>query len=314
MMMNEQSSPLLVGTIALDITYVGPQENPHTVDMRFGGAEHNSACILGVLGCSPRLITPRFTGEVGALAEHQLNYHKIQWTPLDIQTHLSYFHTYLDDEGVPIKDYFIDNGGPDAMTPEVLLRNEALFKDTPMLLTTTNLHPESIHCIQEICHQHSIDFWLLSGCLEKIPKMKALSHRPDFLSVNVHEFQALTESQEDIPEQVALKARSLVSEKGSCLITFGAKGALLVVNEERRAYFQTTPPLSGPSTLGAGDVFCGSLMAAYLNPSLASSERLQFATKRTLAYLMRDPYQRSHYFDSLQVNVDIPEVKEFNLS
>jgi sugar/nucleoside kinase (ribokinase family) len=259
-------SPVLVGTVTLDVLHEGPiGAGRAPVVLRWGGVMNNVACALGMRGADPALVTVTYTGELAPAVPAHLAANRVRWVPLPTRLPLPLFHAELVDGSVRHK-VFIGDEALSALTPATLEADRAVLADAGLLVASTDAEEPTLAWLADTAAARGLPFWLISADPTEVGKLRPNGRGADLVALNLPELsgwagRALTD-RADIVDA----ARDLTVPGGRCLVTLGAEGALLVPHGHAEVLFQPAPPIGNPSVaVGAGDVLFACLLAARLD-------------------------------------------------
>ena len=149
--------------------------------------------------------------------------------------------------------------------------------------------------------------WLLSSSLTETNKLGIDGDPADFTAMNYAELTKRNGAPPLSVSEVLKAAGETTTENGGCLVTLGKHGSLLVSPGKSLVYHQPASAITlGSTTLGAGDVLAGCILAARL--AGASWElALRDSTARTASYLRgRVPHVARPYQLLLSGSVETP--------
>jgi ribokinase len=290
---------VLVGAVSLDVLHRGliGIDLPAVVT-RWGGVVKNVACALGTLGARPVFVSADYEGELQpALARHLADY-DVEWLPLPTQAPLSLFHARVLPDGDVSEEHFIGLDALRLLTPAALDRCRAVFRRANAIVSCTDVAENTLAWLANVADEHGVPFWLLSSDSLEVAKLRPGGNHADLVALNLAELAAWANAPLSRPADAVASARRLVEPMGRCLLTMGAKGALLVASDEADVERQAPPMLNDTVAVGAGDVLFACLLRARL-AGVGWREALREATGRTAAFLgggghPRHPYLRLH--------------------
>ncbi|WP_229400836.1 carbohydrate kinase family protein [Micromonospora okii] len=259
-------SPVLVGTVTLDLLHEGPigAGRPPVV-LRWGGVMGNTACALGMRGVDPVLVTVTYTGELAAAVSAHLAANRVRWAPLPVSLPLPLFHAELVDGSVKHK-VFIGDEALSALTPAELEAGSAVPADASVVVAGTDAEEETLAWLADVAAARGLPFWLLSADPTEVGKLRPNGRGADLVALNLPELSGWAGRALTGRADIVAAARELAAPGGRCLVTLGAEGALLVRADDAEVTFQPAPPIEHPPlAVGAGDVLFGCLLAARLD-------------------------------------------------
>lgn len=175
-----------------------------------------------------------------------------------------------------------------AVTKEVILAHEALFKATDIIMLQLEIPLDAVYEAISLAHQYQKTI-----ILNPAP---AISHFPhellskiDYITPNETELSALT-GQTVTTVEDAITASKLLLQSGvkQVITTLGEKGALLVTSEGHWHY--PAAPVKAIDTTAAGDSFNGAL-AVYLAEGKSLEEAIHFGNQVAAITVTREGAQ-----------------------
>lgn len=259
-------SPVLVGTVTLDILHEGPiGAGRAPIVLRWGGVMNNAACALGMRGADPVLVTVTYTGELAPAVPAHLAANRVRWMPLPMSLPLPLFHAELVGGSVTHK-VFLGDRALSALTPAALEADAAVLADASVLVAGTDAEESTLAWLADTAAARSLPFWLLSADPTEVGKLRPHGRGADLVAVNLPELSAWAGRPLTDRGDIVDAARDLAAPGGRCLVTLGAEGAILTPAGDGEVLFQPAPPIESPSlAVGAGDVLFGCLLAARLD-------------------------------------------------
>jgi ribokinase len=307
-----RTRPVLLGTVALDVlrgaSLCGGE--PSTISIRWGGVMSNMACALGVLHASPILVSAAYEGEMHEAASGHLHGNCVTWVQLDIDVPMPLFQARLAD-GTVADEHFIGTDAFDVMTPAMLESRRGLLATASAISTCTDLPVETLVTLSELAAEVKIPYWVLVADVTGAVHLRDIEPKPSCVALNVSELGAWASAELGAPSDIADVLGELLPARCRALVTLGAAGSLLVTGGETAILYQPTARLpEGISSVGAGDVMFGSLLAARLGGDDWSAA-LAIATARTASYLGASPKDKRPY-RLLRTPRDVPSGWSFS--
>lgn len=256
--------PVVLGTVALDFLHEGPLGAgiaPATV--RWGGVSNNVACVLGVRGVAPLLVTADYTGELRSAVSEHLEGNGVAWSPLPVRAPLPVFHAELVDGSV-VNKHFLGGEALELLEPSLLDRYRSLFEEASVLVAATDSSAVTLRWLADTAASAGIPFWLLSADPTEVAKLSPLTGRANLVALNLRELTLWAGRSLTGHAEVADAARRLVGTTATCVVTLGDEGALLVRGATTEPVYQRAHPVVAGVTVGAGDVLFAGLLEARL--------------------------------------------------
>jgi sugar/nucleoside kinase (ribokinase family) len=277
--------PMLVGTVVLDILHHGLMgEDLPPVRLRWGGVVSNMACALGALGFQPQFVSVAYEGEMDDAAASHLSVNDVDWFRLPVRAPMPLFHAKLVGCDASA-EHFIGEHALTALTPDIFESHAEIFDSAGIIVSCTDLPVSTLSLLARMAAERSIPYWLLSAHMSEAAKLRYISPQPACISLNIAELAAWHGSGLMLFSDAIKALHTLLPPHGRALLTLGSQGALIVAAEDSPIIYQPAAMLSADiSSLGAGDVMFGSLLAAHL-AQVDWPEALAQATARTAAYL-----------------------------
>jgi sugar/nucleoside kinase (ribokinase family) len=285
---------VVVGTVALDIIHFWNEDRTaQQVRVELGGVCKHVACALGNMGAAPRLVTTRFSGELGVNLASLLHANQVEWLPLAASAPLSLFEAHLDVHDHVFDETFTEGESLELLTPTAL-RSYSAFADARVIVTCTNLSAVALNELAQIAHERSAPFWLLSSSTLGTPKIAQIKPPLDLVSLNIEELQWLVGYSLETLPQIATAALQSKPMADKYLVTLGSRGALFCERGAEHVLYQPVEPLAGRSPVGGGDVLFAGLLGAKVQ-GRTWDEALAFGAACAQAYLLRDPHSATPY-------------------
>jgi fructose-1-phosphate kinase PfkB-like protein len=303
--MEPGSSVCVVGYSAIDILSL------HQADtiVRIGGVCTNVARVLGALGVHTTIITPKYFGELGRLLRCEFEQYRVKLQHLPVSGPLALFTAQVSSQGELLEEHFQDFGVGARTSVESIRGLLRSIQPCPQFLVAcTDFELNELKVLRRIATEDLHRLCLVVTCVEEVGKVAALQGQLDLLSINLRELQELTRVRLLSINDIVVAAKPLVTSDGIAVISMGGDGAVLVDKRSRRAWHQSVPIISCKTSVGAGDVLTGGLIAEYLGG--ASWEvALSRAVSRTLRYLSQDEHAALPFFAVAELwdqDMDLP--------
>lgn len=307
-MVNPSDRPVFIGSVAVDTLHSGLSgEALPPVTLRWGGAVSNMACAVATLGAEPLFISVTYGGEFRWAVPNHLASNGVTWLPLAATAQLPFFHAEVAANGEVTAEKFIGEDALTMLTPEALAPWQDVIVNSSVVVTCTDLEVPTLRWLRSITRAKNVPLWLVSSALTEVHKLSIDGDPSDLSAMNYAELTKRNGTPPLSLTAILKAAAEITTQDGRCLITLGKYGALLVSLDKHSIYYQPAPLIIvGSTTLGAGDIFAGCLLAARLVGS-SWDFALRDATARTTGYLRsRGAYTTRPYQLLLSDSVETP--------
>jgi sugar/nucleoside kinase (ribokinase family) len=271
-----------------------------SVTLRWGGVMSNMACVLGVLGADPLLMSVAYSGEMRwAVADH-LAANGVSWLMLPATESLPLFHARVMADGSLADESFLGEHALTMLDPELLGPFREILANASVVVTCTDLQLAALSWLRAVTSANQVPLWLLCSGETEAHKLNINANRPDCVSMNLAELTRRTGAAPSSPADVLEAVQEIVRPGGRCLVTMGADGALLIDVESRTVHHQPAIKVHNNAiSVGAGDVLYGCLLADRLT-GVDWVPAIRRATERTSRYLARrGPHTERPYLSLL---------------
>ena len=229
--------------------------NPGQIRVGFGGVGCNIAHYLGLLN-----IPVTFFSAVGEDDEGKDLLDKLRHAGVDT-------HEIIQSKKDPTGKYvaIMDERGDMAtaisdteimkrITPRYLIAKAGLIQESQMVIIDTNLTPQAIHYITNLCHREGIPLIVDPVSVVKSRKLLGVLTKIDYLTPNLSELSSLT-GMDIVSTGQCNKAIQFLRQKGikNIILTQGAQGVRIFSEEYPDGKLIHVRRRKAVNTTGAGD-------------------------------------------------------------
>ncbi len=305
---------VIVGTVALDVSHFWNEcRTSQHIRIDLGGVCKHVACVLGKLGLSPRFVSTRFSGELGAQIGYLFQENQVDWRPLSAYAPLSLFEAHLDEHDHVFDEAFVEGQSLELLTPNALQSHDA-FVGARVIVSCTNLSISALNQLADIADQEGAYFWLVSSSSLDAPKIGQIRRPLDLLSLNLEELARLVDGPLETLPQIGSAALQIKPIADKCLVTLGSRGALLCQQHLDYALYQPVAPIAGHSPVGGGDVLFAGLLGGKIRGQ-SWGEAFAFGARCARNYLLRDQNSAMPYTElESNDNKPLPRIERIPLN